>query len=64
MRFTAAHATWLSAAGGVIALLLGLYLVRKNAASYAGSPVGWFLIACGVIGLLSALAIVAGAYRE
>ena len=64
VRITSFQATWLAAGLGVICLLLGFLLVAKNASSYSGSPVGWFLIACGVIGLLTALAIVAGAYRE
>jgi hypothetical protein len=64
LHLNTVQASGLSVAAGALALLSGLLLVLKSSNSNDGSPVGWFLIACGVIGVATALAILAGAYSE
>jgi hypothetical protein len=58
------HAQWLAAGLGTLSLLIGGLLVKRAGTSTAGSPLGWLLIALGIVGLLIAVGIVAGAYRE
>lgn len=49
---------------GVLALLAGTLLIARSASSYTGSPGGWFLVAAGIIGILTAFGITVGAYNE
>jgi uncharacterized membrane protein HdeD (DUF308 family) len=64
VRLNTIQASGLSVGVGVLALLAGVLLVVTSSNSNDGSPVGWFLVACGAIGVLTAVAIFAGAYRE
>lgn len=49
---------------GVVLVLAGAYLVIKAGTSTAGSPLGWTLVALGVVGVVASIGIIAGAYDD
>jgi hypothetical protein len=55
---------WLLAGLGIIAVLLGGLLIQRSGSSTAGSPLGWVLVALGIIGVLVAFGIMVGAYGD
>jgi hypothetical protein len=58
------YGRWLAAGLGIVSIVLAAVLIKRAGSSTAGTPLGWALLALGIIGLLIAFGIAVGAYGD